>query len=36
MPTFENDLAKPNKSNNHWKGKNPKCKRISLAMPPDN
>ena len=36
IPTFESDLSEPDKSNNPWKGKNPKTpSRISVAMPPD-
>ena len=36
IPTFESDLSEPDKSNNPWKGKNPKRpSRISVAMPPD-
>ena len=36
FPTFETDYAEPDKSNNPWKGKNPKKpSRISVAMPPD-
>ena len=35
IPTFESDLSEPNKTNNPWKGKNPKRpSRISVAMPP--
>ena len=34
--TFESDLSEPDKSNNPWKGKNPKRPSgISLAMLPD-
>ena len=36
IPTFESDLSELDKSNNSWKGKNPKrpaC--ISVAMLPD-
>ena len=37
IPTFESDLSEPDKSNNPWKGKTPKCPlHISDAMPPDN
>ena len=37
IPTFETDYTEPDKSNNPWKGKNPKKPtRISVAMPPDN
>ena len=32
IPAFETDYSEPDKSNNPWKGKNP---RISVAMPPD-
>ena len=33
---FETDYSEPDKSNNPWKGKNPrKPTRISVAMPPD-
>ena len=33
---FETDFSEPDKSNNPWKGKNPrKPTRISVAMPPD-
>ena len=36
IPTFESDLSELDKSNNPWKGKNPKRpSRISVAMPPD-
>ena len=36
IPVFESDLSEPDKSNNPWKGKNPKkLARISVAMPPD-
>ena len=36
IPTFETDYSEPDKSNNPWKGKNPKKPtRISVAMPPD-
>ena len=36
MPTFESGLGEPDKSNNPWKGKTPKCPaRISVVMPPD-
>ena len=36
IPTFESDFAEPDKSNNPWKGKQPrKPTRISVAMPPD-
>ena len=36
IPAFETDYAEPDKSNNPWKGKNPrKPTRISVAMPPD-
>ena len=36
IPTFEGDLGEPEKSNNPWKGKTPKCPaRIPVAMPPD-
>ena len=36
IPTFESDYSEPNKSNNLWKGKQPrKPTRISVAMPPD-
>ena len=35
-PAFETDYSEPDKSNNPWKGKNPrKPTRISVAMPPD-
>ena len=35
IPTFENDLSEPDKSNNPWKGKTPRCPaRVSVAMPP--
>ena len=34
--TFESDFTEPDKSNNPWKGKNPKRPtRVSVAMPPD-
>ena len=37
IPTFESDYSEPDKSNNPWKGKQPrKLARISVAMPPDN
>ena len=33
---YESDLSEPDKSNNPWKGKNPKKPaRISVAIPPD-
>ena len=36
IPIYESDLSEPDKSNNPWKGKNPKKPaRISVAMPPD-
>ena len=36
IPAFKTDYAEPDKSNNPWKGKNPrKPTRISVAMPPD-
>ena len=36
IPNLESDLSEPDKSNNLWKGKNPKrLTRISVAMPPD-
>ena len=36
IPDFESDLNEPDKSNNPWKGKNPKRPaRISVAMLPD-
>ena len=36
IPDFESDLNEPDKSNNPWKGKNPKRPaRISVDMPPD-
>ena len=36
IPAFETDYYEPDKSNNPWKGKNPrKPTRISVAMPPD-
>ena len=36
IPTFESDFSEPDKSNNPWKGKQPrKPTRISVAMPPD-
>ena len=36
IPDFESDLNEPDKSNNPWKGKNPKRPaRISVEMPPD-
>ena len=36
IPDFESDLNEPGKSNNPWKGKNPKRPaRISVEMPPD-
>ena len=36
IPVYESDLSEPDKSNNPWKGKNPKKPaRISVAMPPD-
>ena len=36
IPTFETNYSEPDKSNNPWKGNNPrKPKRISVAMPPD-
>ena len=36
IPTFESDYSEPDKSNNLWKGKQPrKPTRISVAMPPD-
>ena len=36
IPDFESDLNEPDKSNNPWKGKNPKRPaHISVAMPPD-
>ena len=36
IPAFETDYSEPDKSNNPWKGKNPrKPTRISVAMPPD-
>ena len=35
IPTFESDYSEPDKSNNPWKGKQPrKPTRISVAMPP--
>ena len=34
IPTFESDLGEPDKHNNPWKGKTPKCPaHISVAMP---
>ena len=36
IPDFESNLNEPNKSNNQWKGKNPKRPaRISVDLPPD-
>ena len=36
IPTFESDFSEPDKSNNPWKGKQPrKPTRISVAIPPD-
>ena len=36
IPVFESDLSEPDKSNNPWKGKNPKkLARISVTMLPD-
>ena len=36
IPVYESDLSEPDKSNDPWKGKNPKKPaRISVAMPPD-
>ena len=36
IPTFESDFSEPDKSNNPWKGNQPrKPTRISVAMPPD-
>ena len=36
IPAFETDYSEPDKSNNPWKGKNPrKPTRISVAMPSD-
>ena len=36
IPAFETDYSESDKSNNPWKGKNPrKLTRISVAMPPD-
>ena len=36
IPTFESDYSEPDKSNNPWKGKQPrKPTRISVAMPPN-
>ena len=36
IPAFETDFSEPDKSNNPWKGKNPrKPTRILVAMPPD-
>ena len=36
IPTSESDFAEPDRSNNTWKGKQPrKPTRISVAMPPD-
>ena len=36
IPDFESDLNEPDKSNNPWKGKNPKRPaHISVEMPPD-
>ena len=36
IPAFKTDFSEPDKSNNPWKGKNPrKPTRISVAMPPD-
>ena len=36
IPTFETTYSEPDKSNNPWKGKNPrKPTRVSVAMPPD-
>ena len=36
IPDFESDLNEPDKSNDPWKGKNPKRPaRISVDMPPD-
>ena len=36
IPVYESDLSEADKSNNPWKGKNPKKPaRISVAMPPD-
>ena len=36
IPAFETDYSEPDKSNNPWKGKNPrKPTQISVAMPPD-
>ena len=36
IPTFETTFSEPDKSNNPWKGKNPrKPTHVSVAMPPD-
>ena len=36
IPAFETTFSEPDKSNNPWKGKNPrKPTRVSVAMPPD-
>ena len=36
IPTFESNRSEPDKCNNPWKGKTPKCPaRISVTMPPD-
>ena len=36
IPPFESDFTEPDKSNNPWKGKNPRRPtRISVAMPDD-
>ena len=36
IPAFETTFSEPDKSNNPWKGKNPrKLTRVSVAMPPD-
>ena len=36
IPAFETNFSEPDKSNNPWKGKNPrKQTRFSVAMPPD-
>ena len=32
VPPFESDFTEPDKSNNPWKGKNPKRARISVEM----
>ena len=33
IPTFESDLGEPDKSNNPWKGKTPKCAHLSSHAP---